>query len=107
MNYIKKIFYLVFMLSIPVSVSFAGIGNKPKTLKDIADTIIQIVNLLIPILISIALIAFFWGITKTIFNSDSEEARTTGKKIMIYGLLSIFVITSLWGILSLAQNTFF
>lgn len=78
-----------------------------RTFKDFAAFIIYIANTLVIILATLALIVFLWGVTKTLFHSDSEEVRETGKKTMLYGVISLFVMVSLWGLIFLLQNTFF
>jgi hypothetical protein len=104
LNYIKKAYYLILVFLVPMSVSIAA---APATFKDFTDIIINLSNSLLVILGTLALIAFLWGITKTIINSDNEETRKTGRKIMIYGLLALFVVFSLNEILTLVRNTFF
>ena len=55
---------------------------------------------LIPILIGVAVIFFFYGLVKYIREPEKQD----GKKIMIAGLISLFVMVSLWGIISFAGN---
>lgn len=59
-----------------------------------------LLDAVIPLLIGIGLIVFFWGLIKYIRNTESEE----GKKIMIAGLVGLFVMVSVWGIIRLAQR---
>jgi multisubunit Na+/H+ antiporter MnhB subunit len=61
-----------------------------------------IVNLLIPIVIAIALLVFFWGLVKYIRSSGKGHAE--GQKIMVAGLVSLFIMVSVWGIIVLAQG---
>jgi len=60
----------------------------------------------IPVLIGIALLIFFWGIVKFVFSQGSEKAQTDGKKIMIWGLIALFVMLSVWGIIKFFQDAF-
>ena len=45
-----------------------------------------------------ALLAFFWGLAKYIFHSNDEEKKAEGKNIMIWGIVALFVMASVWGI---------
>ncbi len=58
-----------------------------------------IVDLLIPLLLSLAIVAFFWGLVKYIANASDEAAKESGKTLMIWGMVAIFVMVALWGIL--------
>jgi len=81
--------------------------GTPRSLGDFENTIIMIVNYyIVPILVALSLVAFLWGIAKTI-GSESPDTRATGRKTMIYGLISMFVIVSLWGILYAASRSLF
>lgn len=60
----------------------------------------ELLNLTIPILIGVALIVFFWGLIQYIRKPEAE----TGKKIMIAGLVGLFIMVSVWGIIRLMQN---
>lgn len=72
----------------------------------INKVILQIINPLIPVLVGIGLIVFFWGIIQFVLNADSEEKRSTGKQHMIWGIIGIFIMVSVWGIIRLLQDFF-
>lgn len=63
------------------------------------------VNLLIPLLFGIALLVFIWGLVKFIFASGDEEAKETGKRIMIWGIIALFVMASVWGLVNFLAQT--
>ncbi len=58
-----------------------------------------IINQLIYIVAGIALLYFFWGLAKFIFNSGSTDIQEEGKNIMKWGIITLFVMVSLFGIL--------
>lgn len=66
------------------------------------DAIARIINLLVPMLITLAIVAFFYGLVKYIWGSG--KGHDAGKNIMIAGIASLFVMVSLWGIVQLAQG---
>ena len=57
-----------------------------------------IVQIALPIVIALALLAFFWGLVKFIFAQGDETAKTDAKKIMLWGLIALFVMVSVWGL---------
>lgn len=67
----------------------------------------QLLNALIGLLITLAIVAFFWGLVKYLFISKGDEAsRKSAMNLMIYGVIVIFVMVSIWGIIRLLQSTF-
>jgi hypothetical protein len=61
---------------------------------------------LIPLLFAIALVAFIWGMIQFFLNPDSEDKKQKGKSFMLWGLIALFVMISIWGILNLFTRTF-
>lgn len=50
---------------------------------------------LIPIAFSLAVVYFFYGVAKYISSAGDKEE---GKKIMFWGVIAIFVMSSIWGL---------
>lgn len=59
----------------------------------------QIVGIATPIVAGLALLVFLWGLVKFIVKADDEEARTQGRQFMVWGVVALFVMASLWGII--------
>lgn len=64
----------------------------------------QILNLIIPIIITIALIVFFWGLVQYIYKSGEEDSREVAIRRMVGGVVAFFVIVSLWGLVYFLQQ---
>jgi len=92
----KKYFVIAFsVLALsPLVASAQSLDN----LADLIDALGNVVNIATPVVVGIALIAFFWGLAKFIFSAGDEEKRESGKHIMIWGIVALFVMVSIWGI---------
>lgn len=76
-------------------------------LNDLLNGINQfILNPLIGLLFFVALFVFLWGIFKFIGNAASEEARETGKRNMMWGIIGMFIMIAVYGIIRLVLGTF-
>lgn len=80
----------------------AKLGNVESFVKDIGD----IIDVAIPIVFALALLFFLWGLAKYIFAAGNEEAKDAGKRIMIWGIIALFVMASVWGIVAFLQDVF-
>ncbi|MFQ5662114.1 MAG: pilin [Candidatus Paceibacteria bacterium] len=58
------------------------------------------------IVIGLAIAFFFWGLAKYILNAGDEEKKKEGRSIMIWGIIALFVMVSVWGIVRLLAETF-
>ena len=95
----KKQALIAFALfSLPLLAS----AQQLAPLQTLIGSIGRLVASVVPILITIALIVFFWGLIQYIRGAGKSAAA--GKSIMIAGIVSLFVMVSIWGIIALAQN---
>lgn len=77
-----------------------------QTFSSILGVFASLVNQLIPLTMALALLAFFWGLVKYIWSSGNEEGKADGKKIMIAGIVGLFVMVSVWGLVGIIAQTF-
>ncbi|MBI2617937.1 hypothetical protein HYW58_00570 [Candidatus Kaiserbacteria bacterium] len=77
-----------------------------QTLKSVLDTFSTLINAAIPVVIALAVLYFFWGLAQYILNSADEEKKQEGRTIMIYGVIALFVMVSVFGLIRLLQETF-
>ncbi len=61
---------------------------------------------IIPLLVGLAVAYFLYGVGKFIKNADSDAEREKGKQVMIWGVIALFVIVSVWGLVGLLATTF-
>ena len=65
-----------------------------------------LVKSIIPFLITLATVAFIWGIIQYFLNPDNEEKRKKGKEFLVWGLIGLFVMISVWGLVGVLSDTF-
>lgn len=65
-----------------------------------------IISTVIPLLFTLATAGFIWGIIKYFLNPNSEEERKKGKSYMLWGLIALFVMISVWGLVNVFSETF-
>jgi hypothetical protein len=65
----------------------------------------NLINTATPIVVALALLGFFWGLAIFIFSAGDEKKRGQGRNIMIWGILALFVMLSVFGIIATLQST--
>lgn len=75
---------------------------------DLVRMFFELIMSVIPLVASLALLAFFWGLVKFISNvsAGSKDAVSQGKSLMIWGIVALFIMVSLWGVLRFAYGEF-
>ena len=99
---VRQKYYLVFLLFVMPSVIFAA----DTTLNDIEVAALDLLNSVVPMLIAAAVAFFLWSVLKYINSGDNAEARIQARALMIYGIIAIFVMVSLWGFVNVLVETF-
>lgn len=92
------------LLTIP-SLAFAGTGTALGGVRNLVEAAGDIIGLLAPMFIALAVAVFFWGLIKYIANASDEAAKEGGKTLMIWGMIAIFIMVALWSILGWVQTT--
>lgn len=88
-------------LTLVPSLAFAQtLGNLETLVRSIG----RLIDLALPIVVAIALLAFFWGLVRFIFSASGEEAHKEGQRLMIWGLVALFVMVSVWGLVRFIGN---
>ena len=83
----------------------SGINLDPVLSYSIGIT--QIINwVLIPVLMAIALVTFFWGIFKYfIWGAENESDKVEGRKFAMWGIIGFVIIFSVWALVGIVRNT--
>ena len=69
------------------------------------DTILGWVNALIPIAFALALLLFFVAIAKFVLAAGDSTAQEEGRNLMVWGVIAIFVMASVFGLVTFLQLT--
>jgi len=96
----KKIISGLVLSMLPAFAFAQGAGFQFGNIQNGITTIGNIINILLPIVVALALLFFFWGLAKFILASGDEDAKDEGKRIMIWGVIALFVMASVWGLVA-------
>lgn len=80
----------------------------PGTFSDLVSRIVSIINLAIPALISAAIVLFMYNILGSfgIFGGENTFDKQKFRDAALWGIIILFVLVSIWGILEILRNTF-
>ena len=106
MNKIKKCFWVgMLLLMAPAQVLAAG---APGDLSGLMNRFIDIIGVAVKLLMSLAVFAFLYGLTVFMWKGQESEAeRSNAKSYMTFGIISLFVMVSLWGLVGVLSKTIF
>ncbi len=100
----KKFIYTALSLSPMLALAQEGnLGGVERLVRQFGDILNSLV---IPILFAIAIIYFFWGLVKYIKSAGDPKAAAEGRSIMIWGIIALVVMVSVYGLIAWVQSAF-
>lgn len=78
------------------SLTIAGLLQKLK----------GILNAVIPFIIGLTVLVIIWGIFTYVTEAANEEKRTEAKQFILYGIIGLFCMLSIWGLVNILVGTF-
>lgn len=100
MNNMKNKFLVpLLFLTFPFSASAQQFGGVKTLITSFGDIVVTLTK----IVAGIALLVFFWGLVKFIYTT-SQEGKAEGKIFMVWGIIALFVMVSVWGIILFLQQ---
>lgn len=101
----KSVFKII--VYIGVTLPIVAYAQAPGGVVTILKSGLGIVDLLVKVSFGLGLLFFFWGIAKFILAAGDESKHEEGKRLMIWGVVALFVMASIWGIVGFVQNAIF
>ncbi len=76
------------------------VGNSSTGIIGVLNTVV------VPLIIALAFVAFVWGIVNYFFiNGEDDTKRAEGRQFILWGILGIVVLFSVWGLVNIALST--
>jgi len=82
------------------------LATRPATVIDLITRVNVVGSRIIPFLIGIAVFIIILGILNYVRQGDNEEKRAEGRMFIIWGVVSIFIMLSVWGLVNILIGTF-
>lgn len=97
---LKKICYflIVFFPFFSFGATIEGIINTAKN---------SVLSPLITVLFILATAVFLWGIIRFLASAGDPKKAAEGRQIMLWGIIGLFVIVAMWGLVEVLKSTFF
>lgn len=109
----KFLFFLTLLTSFPhlmfaldLSQGTNDICPDGATLCTILNKAGDIATLIIILLMIVATVVFIYGVIKYILAGGSEQRKKEAQGMIIWGLIGLFILVAVWGLVAILENTF-
>lgn len=84
----------------------SGGGGKILTVEGFMGRLSSIVNSVIPFIVGLTVFVIIWGIFLYVAKADEEEKRSQGRQFILWGVIGVFFMLSVWGFINILLGTF-
>ncbi len=89
-----------------VAVAAGGGDGENMNIYGVIDQLNRLINAIIPFLVGLAVLVIIWGVFNYISGAGDEEKRAQAKQYIIWGVVGVFIMLSVWGLVNVLANTF-
>lgn len=101
----KKIIAVVGATFAPVAVFAQSVTGPIRNTDDLKTWLEDVMTVSARLILSAAVIYFLWGVFRYVRSAGEEKAREEGKQQIIYGIIGIAVMVSVWGLVNFLTNS--
>ncbi len=91
---------------IPIGLALTPMLVFAADITSVIGQIMDILNVVIPLLLAVAVVIFLVGVVKYITAGGDEEKRKEARNVMIYGIIGLFVMVAVWGLVNVLVSSF-
>ena len=103
----KKILSSLAVFAFPVVAYAQMITSTPVTdANSLINKVDDLINVAVWMLVSLAVLFIVWNGVQFIRHSASPDDRGTYRDAMLWGVVGLFLIISIWGLVLILQGTF-
>ena len=92
---------------LPILGAPSAVCAAPKTFQDLVNLLVILIDNATTVLIVAGLVIFFWGVSANLLKQGEKGTMEKIRAYLIWGVIILFVMVSIWGILRLLQATLF
>lgn len=96
----------ILALALTPVLAFAQEAPITRTVDGFLNYMIYIASRALPLLILAAVVLLLFGILKMFFFKSDNSQTSEGKKFIGWGIVALFVMVSVWGLVNVLRGTF-
>jgi len=102
LRYFLLILLAAFAMLFVATPAYAQCGSLSNC---IYGFVLDVLVPLVTFLIGLAVVIFLYGMVKFMAGAGNEADRSKGKQVMIWGIVGLFVIVSVWAFVAIFAST--
>lgn len=95
---------LAIALSAAFVLPFVTFAQETDGIRHLLGIAAGVIQALIPIVIGLAVLVFLWGVLRYVL-STSDGGKGEGRTFMLWGIIALFVMVSVWGLVNILRDS--
>jgi hypothetical protein len=96
---------LCYSLFVLIALPFLTLAEKVKDIGGVISLVKGLFGSVLPLIMTLAVFYFLWTLANYVRKAGEEQAEA--RQQMIWGIIILFVMVSLWGIVNILRATLF
>lgn len=88
------------------SVLPAAADTTITTVAELVSRVSSVLNTIVPLIVGLSVLVIVWGIFRYISEAGDEEKRREARQFIVWGIIGVFFMLSIWGFVHILDNTF-
>jgi hypothetical protein len=81
--------------------------TPPADFSEFVGDLIGLLNVAIPVIITLTVMFVLWHGMQVVMRSDNPQKMAEKRGSVVWGILILFIMVSMWGLVNLLGTTFF
>src|SRR3989338_6175002 len=91
---------------LPIAAFAQDVDTTGQNLADLFGQVNRVINTIIPFLVGLAVLVIIWGVFNYISGAGDEEKRAQAKQYIVWGVVGVFIMLSIWVLVNVLVNSF-
>ena len=78
---------------------------QPSNFSELVNILLDILSATVPVIFGVTMIAILWAGAQMILHADNEQKRKDGRRTLMWGVIVLFVMISVWGFVNLIRSS--
>lgn len=96
----------IYSTLLAAATAFLPFIAEAQVLQNVVNAATRLINFALGILIGLAILAFFWGLVRYLWGAKGGPDQKKASMLMVYGIVALFFMLSVFGIIRLLQISF-
>ena len=100
----RRLFTKIGIISTVMFLPSIALAQSPQSFSELVNLLINILQVAVPFIIGITIIVMLWAGAQTILHGDNPQKLADGRRVLMWGIIILFIMVTVWGFVNLLRS---